>query len=549
MFIDDSTYTRDGKIYRRVLLRNSYRKDGKTRHDTIANLSSCTDAEIDAIKLALRHKENLADIGNAKDDAKFEQGLSVGALLTLQQTAKSVGLNQALGSTRDAKLALWLVFATVIAQGSRLSAVRLAQQHAACDLLDLETFNEDHLYGTLDWLAEHQNKIEESLFRKRYQGQEAPKFYLYDVTSSYFEGTQNELAEYGYNRDGKKGKKQIVIGLMTDVEGWPIAAEVFTGSTRDMKTLPNQITAVAERFGAKEVTFVGDRGMIKSAQIKELDSHNFHYITGITKPQINSLLNKGAIQLSLFDTKVTEITIDGIRYILRKNPTRAEEIKKTREGKLESIRKFITKQNLYLQEHPKAKISIAQKKVEAKIKLYAISKWVEIKLEDRQLKATILTGRLAEESLLDGCYILTSDLTKEQATAEQIHARYKELAEVEMAFRTMKTSLLEIRAIYLRKANRTKAHVFVVMLAYMLVHKLKAYWREIELTTEEAFAELSSICSLKVRIKNQLMYQVIPMPRKLGQALLKKAHIVLPDALPYKNIEVVTRKKLVSERK
>ena len=548
MFIDDSTYKRGSKTYRRVLLRNSYRVDGVVHHKTISNLSDCSDKEITAIKLALKHKNDLKNLGNIKDDVQTTQGLSVGAVLTLQQLSKRIGLTTALGNSREAKLSLWLVLATVIAQSSRLSAVRLAQQHAACDVLGLDAFNEDDLYHSMDWLTENQLRIEQSLFNTHYT--KTPSFYLYDVTSSYFEGIENELADYGYNRDGKKGKKQIVVGLMTDVEGWPIAVEVFTGNTRDMLTVSAQIKKAAERFGAKEVTFVGDRGMIKSAQIKELEGQGFHYITAITKPQISAMMGNGQIQLDLFDEKLTEICVDNVRYILRKNPVRAGEIKDTRNSKLSSLEKLIAKQNAYLLAHPKARVKTAIKKINDKSKALKISAWVEIEVaKSGSLVLKINEDNLSKEVLLDGCYVLKTDMAKEDITAEQAHKRYKELATVEWAFRTMKTTLLEMHAIYVRKSNRTKAHVFTIMLAYMLAYKLRKYWHDVEITVEEAIAELASICALQVKIKGQEVYQTIPKPRPLGLLLLKKADVTLPDALPCKNINVVTRKKLVSERK
>jgi hypothetical protein len=228
MFVDDATYRRNGKTYRRVLLRNAYRTQGKVRHDTLANLSQCSDEEIEALKLALKHKGRLAELGTLENNIGAQQGSAVGAVWVLNQLAKQLGITQALGAHRLATLARWLVFATLIEQGSRLSAVRLAQRHAVCDILNLDSFNEDDLYQAMDWLAQRQNDIEQKLFNHRYQNQaQPPVLYLYDVTSSYLEGDHNELAEYGYNRDGKKGKKQIVIGLMTDEQGWPITVEVF----------------------------------------------------------------------------------------------------------------------------------------------------------------------------------------------------------------------------------------------------------------------------------------------------------------------------------
>ena len=216
--------------------------------------------------------------------------------------------------------------AAVIAQGSRLSAVRLAQQQAACDVLGItESFHEDDLYQAMDWLETKQEEIEERLFQLRYKNKK-PYFYLYDVTSSYLEGEQNELGAYGYNRDKKRGKKQIVIGLMTDDEGYPIAIEVFQGNTQDTQTVHNQIEKMAKRFGVSHVTLIGDKGMIKKTQVEELKAIDFHYITAITKPQIETLLKSGVIQLGLFDEDLAEVKDQGERYILRRNPIRAQEI-------------------------------------------------------------------------------------------------------------------------------------------------------------------------------------------------------------------------------
>jgi len=209
MYVDTSTvHSATGKSYTRHLLRESYREAGKVKHRTIANLSSCTPAEIEALRLALSHKQDLSALVSLKDDLQLEQGLSVGAVWTVFSVAKRLVIVDALGSTRSGKLALWQVISRVIDQGSRLSAVRLAGSHAACDVLDLKKFNEDDLYDNLDWLREKQEKIEDVLFAKR-KGRERregeQQLFLYDVTSSYLEGTKNALSAFGYNRDKKKG--------------------------------------------------------------------------------------------------------------------------------------------------------------------------------------------------------------------------------------------------------------------------------------------------------------------------------------------------------
>lgn len=546
MFIDDQTYTKNNKVYRRVLLRNSYRVNGKIRHDTIANLSQCSEEEIKAIKLAIKHKGDLNKLVTRK--VKTKQGLSVGAVWVINHLAKELGISRALGKSREAKLCLWMIMATLIEQGSRLSATRLAQRHAVCDILNIDSFNEDDLYKAMDWLEERQEKIENTLFNNRYLDYK-PQFYLYDVTSSYFEGQQNELSAWGYNRDGKKGKKQIVIGLMTDEDGRPICTEVFKGNTKDTATVKNQIEKIANRFGVKEVTMVGDRGMIKSIQIKDLSDEDFHYVTAITKPQIEKFIKKGIFQLALFDEDLAEISDNNIRYILRRNPVRADAIAIEREGKLDTLKKLIVQQNRYLAEHPRAKVEVALRKCNTKSISLRINKWVKCRNEGKVLQVEIDTNERDKASRLDGCYVLKTDLPAKLASAQRIHKRYKDLTEVEFAFRTMKTVFLEMRGIFVRKANRTRAHVFIIMLAYLIAYQLRRLWYDIEVTVEEGVSELASICSTIVLPPGQASYQTIPEPRELGKTLLSKIGITLPEVFISRNIEVVTRKKLVSERK
>ena len=550
MFIDDATFTRNGKTYRRVLLRNSYRFNGQVCHDTLANLSHCSDDEIRAIKLALKHKDQLTHVGDLREEVSSRQGLAVGAVWVLHQLAKRLGLVKALGQSRTAKLALWLVLASVIAQGSRLSAVRLAQQHAVCDLLGLEAFNEDDLYQAMDWLDEQQPALEEALFTHRYAtAGQVPTLYLYDVTSSYLEGDHNELGEYGYNRDGKKGKKQIVIGLLTDEEGWPITVEVFAGNTQDPKTFKAQIDKMVQRFSVKQVTLVGDRGMIKTVQISDLKEAAFHYITAITKPQIEALLKTEVLQLSMFDEDLLEVTTEGVRYIVRRNPQRAEELAAVRQSKRARLDNYLAQKNAYLAAHPRAKVETALKNAQAKANQLKIHAWAKLNVEQRRLTLAVDEDAQRAATRLDGCYVIKTDLPPAVASSETAHARYKGLAEVEYAFRTMKTTLLEMRGIFVRKATRTRAHVFVIMLAYLLAYQLRRLWHDVELTLEEGIAELASICAIELTLPNQITCQVIPEPRPLGKLLLEKADITLPDAIPHKRITVVTRKKLVPQRK
>jgi len=554
MYVDTSTVrTATGKSYTRYLLRKSYREQGKVKHDTIANLSSCSLAEIEAIRLALRHKQDLTALVSLKDGFSLEQGLSVGAVWTVFDVARRLGIIDALGSTRAGKLALWQVIARVIDQGSRLSAVRLAGSHDACDVLNLAKFNEDDLYDNLDWLTENQAKIEDRLFtkrdgRKRDEGEQ--QLFLYDVTSSYLEGTKNELAAFGYNRDKKKGKRQIVIGLLCDETGIPLSIEVFKGNTKDPQTVGAQVEKVVQRFGGGKVTFVGDRGMIKSDEIKDLNKAGFHYITAITKPQIRKLLKRGVIQMGLFDQQLAEVETDeGIRYVLRRNPIRALEVRQTRQEKLRAVQEKVDEQNQYLTEHARAHVEVARRKVREKIERLRLSEWLSERVTDREMSLTEDSAALAEEAKLDGCYVLKTDLGKDVASKETIHERYKDLALVEWAFRASKTVNLEVRPVHVRTKSHTRGHVFVVMLAYLIVAELARCWRELEVTVNEGISQLDTLCATQFLVKGQVRCNQIPRPRPFIQRLLKAAQVTLPEVLPSKGVRVTTKKKLASRRK
>ena len=548
MFVDDNVLRFRGKEYRRVLIRDSYRENGKVKHHTIANISKSSDEEIEAIKFALKHKKELKNFVFLKE-IKIKTGLSVGAIVLLEALARRLHITKALGNTRMGKLALWQVMARVIEQGSRLSAVRLASQHAICDLIGLDSFNEDDLYKNLDWLGNNQVKIEKKIFASRMShGNKASNFYLYDVTSSYLEGHENELADWGYNRDKKKGKMQIIIGLLTDSDGIPVSVEVFKGNTSDCKTFASQIKKASMRFGIKDVTMVGDRGMIKSTQIEALGEEHFHYITAITRSQIEVLVREGVIQLELFEDKICEVEIEGIRYILRRNPIRAREIEEGRERKLAKISGMIEEQNKYLLEHKRAKVKVALKMMRCMIQKLKVEDFCGVYARGRILSIKIDGDKRGKVSQYDGCYVIKTDLSKEMAGKEEIHSRYKDLSLVEDGFRTMKTGFLDVRPVNVQKARRTRGHVFVVMLGYIIAYELKRLWAGVNITIEEGIKELVAITADRIKA-GAISYQQIPEPRDLGAKLLELAGVSLPGALPYRGVKVATRKKLPGRRK
>jgi hypothetical protein len=537
------------KIYNSILLRESYRKDGKVKKRTIANLSNCPVEEIEAIKLALKHKADLSSLINIKKDVQLEEGLSVGAVWTVYQLAKRLGIEKALGNDNIGKLALWQVIARTLDQGSRLSAVRLVKTHAACDALGIgQGFNEDDLYVNLAWLSDQQELIENRLFAFRKESGSCELF-LYDVTSSYLEGVGNHFGAYGYNRDGKRGKQQIVIGLLCDAYGEPVSVEVFAGNTQDVKTFASQVRKVATRFGCERVTFVGDRGMIKTTQIKELEE-GLHYITAITKVQVDSLIKQGHIQLAMFENELCEIqTPDGLRYVLRKNPIRAAELAANRLSKRRGIEQALINKNDYLSAHPRANISVAENEISRKIKQLRVDKWLNVHVDGRRLNLSADEDALKEVSRLDGCYVIKTDLPEPAANKETVHGRYRDLALVEQAFRTCKTNLLEVRPVFVRKEKSTRGHVFVVMLAYKIIRHLREAWQQFNITVEEGLKQLDTLTSIEVKIGAKGSCLKIPRPREQSQRLLDALSITLPELLPHKEVNVDTRKKLQERRK
>ena len=502
------------------MLRETRREGRKTIKTTVANISHLPLPEIEAIRQALRHKE----VGVKREDIALTAGKIVGSPHVVMELMKRAGIEEIMGSTRFAKLCMWLIFARLFEQGSRLSSVRLAQCYDT-SILGLGKFDEDDLYEALDWLAERQESFQRAMFARRY-GTKAPSLFLYDLTSSYFEGMENELACWGYNRDGKKGKKQIVFGLLTDVDGEPIAVEVFEGNTSDQATFIELVKGFGKRFGVQKITLVGDRGMIKSVGIDELHKQEFSYISGITKPQIRTLLKSNIIQLELFDKDVCEVADKDVRYILRRNPKRAAEMQATRVDKLEKMKEKAKVETSYLKAHPQASDEKAQRRLEAAAKRLLINSLVTIAIEERKASVEVIEESWSKAAELDGCYVLKTDLAANIVDAKTVHDRYKDLAKVERGFRTIKTGLLEVRPIWLRKNQRTRAHVFVCMLAYSISRQIEKVLKEDE-TIAYALKQLDRIAVVDLAVGDNSIPTIPTQPAEI-QSILDRLLISLP---------------------
>jgi transposase len=532
MFLQEHKRKKGNKIYKTIYLVESFRQNGKVKKRYLANFSHCPDTILMAIKNELKHPGSVS-VSNS-DSVHFKQGKSFAGLFVVQQICKRLGIHMALGrDIRQSCLALFQIAARILCQRSRLySATEWAPLMAVEEVLHLFAFNEDTLYANLDWLSENQEKIEKKLFRFRHTSTQAKTIYLYDVTSSYFEGKQNELAAYGYNRDGKKGKMQIVVGLLCDEDGYPISVQVFKGNTQDPETISDQLQKLKSNFGIEHVVMVGDRGMIKSTSIDEINALKWHYITAITKPQIELLIKKDIIQLSLFDEKLMEVKQDDdIRYILRRNPARAAEIAKTRDEKIEKIKILVQHKNSYLETHKKASVQVALKNIHAKAKQLKISEPLEITGSQRIINIVILTDKLNEMAQLDGCYVLKSNVPKSVSDKTKLHDRYKDLAMVEHAFRTMKQSFEEMQPVYVRKGKRTKGHVMVCMLSYMVIKYIWNQCHDLGITQAAIFENLSNVHYLQYHIKNTIIKRLPDTLNEIQTKILRRLKITLPTYL------------------
>ena len=515
-----------------ILLRESFREGNKIKNRTLANLSSWPQARIEALRRLLRGELDQATLAGPLLGPVF------GLLFVLKRIADQVGITAALGRTGLGKLALFLVLARIAHQGSRLSAVRWAQDQAVGEVLGLDHFNEDDLYAALDDLWARQDAIEQGLYRAyRERHPQPPRLLLYDVTSAYLEGQCNELGAYGYNRDGKRGKLQIVIGLLADPEGEPLAVRVFEGNTADPTTVAAQIQIVKQQFRVEELVFVGDRGIVKSKGKQALEAAGLHYITALTDPQIRRLLAEGTLQLSLFSEQVCEVEGDGVRYVLRKNGDEAAREQHRFEDKLAKLEAKIQVRNEQVRHHPRCQPEAGQRELQAWTQRYKLGDTVEIQLEGNQLVLQRNPKAIEQAFQLAGCYVVTTDVVAAEMNPQEVHDSYVALQQIERDFRAMKTGLLEVRPLFVRKESRTRGHVLCCMLALKLSREIERRLRAGFGTTEtnanaitlpDALLALTRLCLLQYQVDENTTVVKLPRPDLRQEEILQALGIALP---------------------
>jgi hypothetical protein len=460
-----------------ILLRQSYRENGKVLNRTLANLSDWPAEKIQSLRAVLRG-DRLVPAGEG--GFEIRRSLPHGHVVAALATARQIGLDDLLprrGSKRHRSLAFGLIIARLLHPAAKLATARMLDiataSHSLGEVLDLGSVTAGELYATLDWLGSEQAFIETNLARRHLKD---GVLVLYDVTSTYLEGRCCPLARHGYSRDHRGDRPQLVIGLLCAFDGCPVAVEVFDGNTGDPTTVPNQIDKLKQRFKLKRVVFVGDRGMITDARIEQtLRPAGLDWITALRARAIQQLaVEGGPLQPSLFDTRdMAEITspdFPGERLVVCKNPLLAAERARKRgellaatEADMDRIQKRVQRAK-----NPLRGAAEIGKAVGAIIGKRKMAKHFETVITDDSFVFTRKAEAIAEEARLDGIYVVRTSLAAEQADAATMVRSYKSLARVERAFRCMKTVDLELRPVFHWTAPRVRAHVLLCMLAYYL---------------------------------------------------------------------------------
>jgi len=460
------------RVYETHLLRRTYREHGQVKHETLGNLSHLPPAALDAVRRVLKGEALVA----TQDRFECVRSLPHGHVVAVLGTLRRLGLDTLLSARRrrERDLVMAMIVARILTPGSKLATARAVAAETAQtslgELLHVEDADEDQLYAAMDWLLPRQARIETVLASRHLDN----TLVLYDVTSSYFEGRTCPLARRGYSRDHRRGTLQIVIGLLCNRAGCPVAVEVFPGNTADPATVAPQVQKLRERFGLERVVLVGDRGMLTDARIREeLEPvEGLSWISALRAPAIQRLAAQETIQRSLFDevdlAEVTSPDFPGERLVVCRNPLLAAERARKRQALLAATETDFEKivratQRTRQRLHGADKIGLRVGTVRNK---YKVGKHFELTITDDTFSYARKQEQITAEAALDGLYVVRTNVdAAELSTAEVVRA-YKSLSVVERAFRTMKTIDLKVRPIHHRREDRVRAHVFLCMLAY-----------------------------------------------------------------------------------
>ena len=477
-----------GKVYRTHLLRHSYRDGPHVRNETVGNLSHLPGHVVDLIRRVL-HGETLIPADHLEVVRSLPHGDIQAVLLAMER----LGWSRLLSSRRcpQADLVTAMVAARVVKPHTKLATTRWWQTRTLAEDLGVRDASEDDLYAAMDWLLDRQERIEAKLAARH-----LPEggLVLYDLTSSYFEGTTCPLARRGHNRDGKRDKLQVNYGLVTDGRGCPVAVSVFDGNVSDSTTLLPQVRRLREAFGIRDVVMVGDRGMIAQKTIDDLAQiDGVRWITALKTVQIRTLVEGGALQLGLFDQRnlfeLAHPAFPGERLIACRNPELAklrahkrQDLLAATVAELDKVARRVASGRL----RGRAEIGLRVGRV---INKYKVAKHFALTIADTSFRFAIRDERVATEAVLDGIYLIRTNVPATHMTAEDTVRNYKALSQVERAFRSLKTLDLHVRPIHHRVANRVRSHIFLCMLAYYVEWHMRDAWRSLLFADEDQAAK------------------------------------------------------------
>ena len=462
-----------------VLLRESYREGSKVGKRTLANLSSLSAVQIEAIRAALRG-EALQPVAQCFEiTASRSHGHAHAVALAMQRLGFASLVASKLSRERD--LVLAMVAARIVAPHTKLATTRWWHTTTLAEDFGVADANEDDLYAAMDWLLARQGTIQKQLAARHLS---PGGLVLYDLSSSYFEGSTCPLAKLGYSRDGRHGMLQVNYGLLTDARGCPVAVSVHEGNVADTQTLMPEVKRLREDFGIEQLVMVGDRGMISNKAIDEMrEADGIGWITALKSVSIRALVEQGHLQLGLFDERnLVELgspQYPGERLVACRNPQLARLRAHKREELLVATEKSLRKLKDRVDAAKLAGREEIGLRVGRVINQYKVAKHFELAIGENTFTFARKHQGIAAEAALDGIYILRTSLSGTQMDAPECVRNYKALANVERAFRSLKTMDLKVRPIHHRTADRVRAHIFVCMLAYYVEWHMREAWREL----------------------------------------------------------------------
>jgi transposase len=477
-----------------ILLRESFREGAKVRKRTLANLSSLAPEQIEAIRAALRGGTRVHATAPPPEQAfEITASLSHGQVQAVALAMRRLDFSSLLGSKpcRERGQVLAMVAARILAPHTKLATTRWWHTSTLAEDFGVTAAGEDDLYAAMDWLLARQDEIQKKLAARHLR---EGGLVLYDLSSSYFEGNNCPLARLGYSRDGKKGTLQVNYGLLTDPQGRPVAVSVYEGNTADSQTLMPEVKRLQGEFGIAQLILVGDRGMISQKAIGELrEMDGIGWITALKSAQIRALVEQRHLQLGLFDERnlfeFSSKDYPGERLVACRNPPLGELRAHKREALLVATEKSLAKL--------KARVDAGKLSGQGKIGLsagklvnrYKVAKHFELVIGESTFRYSRKSENIAAEAALDGIYIIRTSVPAVRMDAPSCVRNYKSLAQVERAFRSLKTVDLKVRPIHHRLAGRVRAHLFLCLLAYYVEWHMREAWRELMFADQDQAAK------------------------------------------------------------